>query len=78
MCGINVAGENKFLLCPKPGGTLTFARAEYRSIYGTVACGWEKGEAGIRYQITLPSNTAADVMLPDGRNFTLSAGQYTL
>ncbi len=78
MCGINVAGENRFVLSPKPGGTLTYARAEYKSIYGTVSCGWEKDGASVRYHITVPSNTSADVVLPDGREMTLSAGQYTL
>ena len=77
MCGIRVAGENKFTLAPKPGGTLTFARAEYQSIYGKVSCGWQKGENGYAYTVTVPCNTAAELILPDGRRETLSAGEYT-
>ena len=77
MCGIHVAGENAFRLAPLPGGTLTHAKAEYKSIYGTVACGWEKGEKGYRYFVTVPANTTAELVLPDGRRETLTAGEYT-
>lgn len=54
MCGIKVAGENQFVLAPKPGGSLTYAKAEYQSIYGKVACGWEKAEKGYQYTVTVP------------------------
>ena len=77
MCGINVAGENKFVISPKPGGSLTYAKAEYQSIYGKVACGWQKTEKGYTYAITIPSNCTAEILLPDGRKKTVGAGEYT-
>lgn len=78
MCGIKVAGENQFLIAPKPGGSLTYAKAEYQSIYGKVSCGWERTEKGYRYTVTLPSNTTARLILPDGREDVLSSGIYQL
>lgn len=78
MCGIKVAGENQFLIAPKPGGSITYAKAEYQSIYGKVACRWEKTEEGYRYTVTLPSNTTARLILPDGREDVLSSGIYQL
>ncbi len=77
MCGIKVAGANKFLIAPKPGGSLTYAKAEYQSIYGKVACGWQKTEKGYTYAVTIPSNCTADVVLPDGAARTVGAGDYT-
>ena len=78
MCGIKVMGENQFLIAPKPGGSITYAKAEYQSIYGKVACGWEKTKEGYRYTVTLPSNTTARLILPDGREKMLSSGIYQL
>lgn len=77
MCGIKVAGENQFLIAPKPGGSLTYAKAEYQSIYGKVSCGWEKTDEGYSYTITVPVNTTAQLRLPDGRCETLQAGTYS-
>ena len=78
MCGIKVAGENQFALAPKPGGSLTYAKAEYQSIYGKVVCGWEKTEEGYQYTVTVPSNCTARLTLPDGREETLFSGTYQL
>ena len=77
MCGINVAGENKFVIAPEPGGDLTYARAEYQSIYGKVSSGWERTENGWKYVISVPANTSAEIVLPDGRKKTVGAGVYT-
>lgn len=76
MCGVSVAGENKFLIAPKPGGTLTSAQMQYQSIYGSVSCGWTKTEQGFAYRIKVPSNCTADIVLPDGRHETVTAGEY--
>lgn len=79
MCGINVVGENEFLIAPKPGGHFTHARAEYNSIYGKVSSGWKKTEDGsIQYEITVPANTTAKVILPDGREQICQAGSYLM
>ena len=76
MCGINVAGENKFVIKPLPGGSLAFAKAEYKSVYGTVSCGWEKRDGGYVYEVRVPANTTARLILPDGREQSLNAGEY--
>ena len=77
MCGIQVAGENKFTIAPRPGGHFTFAKTEYLSAYGKVFSGWEKTESGWKYTVRVPSNTTAEIVLPDGRKETVSAGEYT-
>ncbi len=77
MCGIKVAGENTFAIAPKLGGSLTYAKAEYQSIYGKVSCGWEKTGEGSSYTVSVPANTTARLRLPDGRFETLQAGTYS-
>ncbi|MCM1188226.1 MAG: glycoside hydrolase family 78 protein [bacterium] len=75
--GIHVDGENRFLLTPEPGGSLTHADVSYRSVFGTVRVYWEKEESGrFAYQISVPSNTRARLVLPDGREELLEAGEY--
>ena len=77
MCGIQVAGENGFVLAPKPGGHFTHAKAKYNSVYGWVSCGWKKRKDGsYEYEIVVPSNTTAKVILPDGRETICQAGTY--
>lgn len=78
MCGIKVNGENKFIIEPEPGGTLTHAKASYKSVYGTVESGWERIDRQIVYKIKIPCNCTAEVILPDGKKQTLQAGEYEL
>lgn len=75
MCGVKVAGENKFTIAPKAGGKFTFAGCEYQSVYGKVSCGWERQNGKTMYKIVIPANTTAKVILPGGEK-TLAAGEY--
>lgn len=74
VCGIRISGENRFIIRPIPGGTLTHASFTYHSIYGTVSCAWEKQNGQMMFDITVPSNTTAEVVLPNGIAETLTAG----
>ena len=76
MCGINVAGENRFTIAPRPGGHFEFAEASYDSVYGNISVRWDKTDGGYRYKISVPSNCQADIILPDGRKQTVGAGEY--
>ena len=77
MCGIQVTGENKFVIAPMPGGRFTYAKAEYNSVYGKVASGWEKTKDGTySYEVVVPVNTIAKVVLPDGREKICQSGTY--
>lgn len=75
MCGIKVAAENYFEISPLPGGHFTYATAEYKSVYGTVMSTWKRDEKGkVEFNITVPSNCNADVILPDGTRILQEAG----
>ena len=76
MCGIRIDGVNHFVIAPKPGGNFSNAKASYNSIYGRVESGWEKTETGIQLRIRIPSNTTADVILPDGSSLCVPAGEH--
>ena len=74
--GIRVEGENHFVIAPVPGGILTCAEASYHSLYGEVKSRWEKNEEGLKYNIAIPVNCTAEIILPDGRRKTVSAGEH--
>ena len=76
MCGINVDGENHFVIAPKPGGSFTFAKAQYKSVFGTVQSGWEIKDGKTVYIIEIPANTTADIILPNETEQTVVAGEY--
>jgi len=75
--GIRVEGENHFVIAPVPGGTLTHAEVSYQSLYGKVISSWEKMEIGVKFIVTIPCNCTAQIILPDGRQEAVSAGEYT-
>ena len=76
MCGIRVAGENRFVIAPIPGGSLTCAEASYNSVYGTVCSRWEKKDGQIVCTVTVPANCTSELRLPGGRREALCAGSY--
>lgn len=77
MCGIHVDGENHFAIAPKPGGHFTFAQAEYNSIFGKVKSAWTIKNGKTVYEIEIPANTSADILLPNGNKETVTAGKYS-
>ena len=74
VCGIRPDGENHFTIAPRPGGSLTHARASYNSIYGLVESKWEKTESGYSFTVTVPANCKAVVRLPDGSEQKQTSG----
>lgn len=76
MCGINVSGENHFVIKPRPGGHFDFAKAEYKSIFGTVKSGWKKQNDKYIYEIEIPANCTAEIILQNGEKQTVTAGKH--
>ena len=76
MCGIRVAGENRFTIAPRPGGSFTRAGAKYNSVYGLAESKWEKRDGKTVYTVVVPANCEAELVLPGGRRETLRAGEY--
>ena len=77
VAGIRPDGENRFVINPVPGGTLRYAKASYKSIYGTVESSWERGENGTVFTVTIPANTTARLVMPDGNSRVLDPGTHS-
>lgn len=76
MCGIECAGERHFRIAPHPGGDLSYAKAAYASICGEVVSGWKRTDTGWNFDIAIPANVTADIILPDGTEKAVGAGTH--
>lgn len=74
--GIRVAGVNHFQIVPQPGGSLTEVSASYQSIYGKVSVAWVKNDGKIQYDVEIPANTSAELILSAGKRRILTSGCY--
>lgn len=57
-------GWKHFSIEPRPGGGVTWARAEYASIRGRIASAWRMDGDTFQLDATIPPNTSATVVLP--------------
>ena len=73
MCGIKVDSENHFIIKPLIGGHFTYASTSYNSIYGMVKSSWKIENKKIIYEITVPSNCDATIVL-DNKTYRQEAG----
>lgn len=78
MCGIKMGEDpNTFVIKPIVGGTLTHAKASYKSVYGQVESGWQRKDGKTVYTVKIPSNCTAEIILPDGIR-TVCSGEYEM
>jgi alpha-L-rhamnosidase len=57
-------GYKHVILAPHPGGELTKASAELKSMYGLIKSAWKLDQSQFNYEVTIPANTTATVTLP--------------
>ena len=60
----NEPGYRHFIIRPIPGGGLTWARGQYRSIRGTIQVAWRLDGLNFSLDVVVPCNTTATAYLP--------------
>ena len=70
-------GYGHVTIAPRPGGSLTWAKASYRSVHGGIRTDWKLDERGdLRLNVTVPANTTATVRVPaPGRHAVTEGGR---
>lgn len=58
------AGYRHLVIQPHPTKKLTYSRASFESLYGTVASGWERKNNRIIVSVKIPPNCSATISLP--------------
>ena len=61
---------------PRPLPGFDFAEARHRSPYGEVAVRWERDGDRVTVRATVPPNTRAAVVLPDGQSLSVGSGRH--
>lgn len=68
--------DGKITVRPRPDRRLGYAKGSYLSPMGKIASGWRYDGDEIVFDIEIPSNTEADIVLPDGSEHHVAAGKY--
>ncbi|RZK82135.1 MAG: alpha-L-rhamnosidase [Pedobacter sp.] len=81
MAGINPVveqpGYKKIVIAPKPGGKISNVSAELETAYGPVKSAWTLVDGLFKFDVTIPPNTKATVILPkSGKQEELGSGDY--
>ncbi|MFD0662580.1 family 78 glycoside hydrolase catalytic domain [Thermocatellispora tengchongensis] len=74
--GLDEAGYRRFIVQPRPGGSLTWARAEHRSPYGPIRCHWRLEREALELTVDVPPGTQAEIRLPGGQVLYRTAGRH--
>ena len=59
-------GYHSFVLAPRPGGNIRYARGHYDTVYGRIESSWRwlDNDEGVEYEFVIPANTTARVQIP--------------
>ncbi|MFN3650733.1 MAG: family 78 glycoside hydrolase catalytic domain [Armatimonadota bacterium] len=67
-------GFKKVIIRPYLPEGMTFARATYPSIHGTIQSGWTRDRSGVTLAVTIPANSSATVYVPAAENHRVIEG----
>jgi alpha-L-rhamnosidase len=70
-------GYQRVVVHPRPGGTLTWASARYRSDYGDFSSKWSVSRGRFNLDVSVPVGTTAEVWVPAGSTAKVSADGAT-
>lgn len=71
-------GWRHFIVQPRPGGGIRWARGSYHSIRGPIEVDWRLEGGEFILNVRVPANTRATVVMPGGGTQVIEAGRYTL
>jgi alpha-L-rhamnosidase len=76
LLGINAAapGFRKIKIKPQPAGDLQWAKGNYHSINGPIACDWRKDGKRFILAVSIPPNTRAEIWIPAKADGSLTEG----
>lgn len=77
VCGIHLQ-DRKITIKPRPHRLLQFAKAAYQSPVGEIVSGWKYAQDKIIFEIQIPSNAEAEVILPDGSTRAAGPGEHRM
>ena len=77
ICGINVI-NNEITIKPYPNRLLEYVKGEYDSPLGLIKSAWRYNNDEIEFNISIPSNNKATLVLPSGETRVLDCGNHNI
>jgi hypothetical protein len=71
-------GFKEFTIHPQVIGDLTYVKAFHETLYGKISVEWKRENDRFRLSLTVPVNTMAIVVLPDGTKRQVGSGNHNL
>jgi alpha-L-rhamnosidase len=59
-----IPGYKKIIINPHITEKLSYAKAEYHSVYGKILSHWQTADGKLRLQVIIPANTTAEIHIP--------------
>ena len=70
-------GFEKILIRPVTDPAMGWAETSHECVYDTIATRWERKGNELKLDVTVPCNTCATVLLPDGTKHEVGSGKYS-
>lgn len=70
------AGFKHIMICPDYDCGIEWAQRSYRTEHGLVSCEWKKKDGTVSIFVTIPCNTTAEIVLPNGDKKDVGSGKY--
>lgn len=73
------AGYKKIRIQPlmDNANRMTSAKSSHKTPYGVVSVDWKKSGGNFTMKVTVPCNTTAEIILPNGQRATVGSGTYS-
>ena len=69
-------GYKHIIIRPQPDERMLWAKRSFSSEYGDIVTDWRKENGNFNLNVTIPCNTTADIILPNGIRHAVGSGQY--
>ncbi len=60
----SIPAFKKIIMKPSPDKSMSYAKGQYKSVYGTIKSSWKLSDENYRFEITIPANAYAKLYLP--------------
>ncbi len=71
------AGYRTFEVSPLPAEKLDYCHRRFRSMQGDIEVDWKKKDGIFYLDVTVPCNSKAHIVLPDGKAYDVGSGRYS-
>ena len=73
----SLPGYKHIIINPQPDDSIKWANRTFSCEYGSIVSNWKKERGTFHFEVEIPCNTTADVVIPDGTVRKIGSGKYT-